>query len=123
MSYYYVVPKGDQISLAWDDEAEDIVFGGISWSGHFEHVTACREADERIAELENKLEGERAIRDQHRGQLAESNRKVYYGVMAHPDYGDDCALLARMGYTRRSDQNSGLTRPSLISVPVSGSQN
>ena len=123
MSYYYSLPKGNQISMAWEDEAKDDVFGGITWSGHFEVLTACRDADERIAELENRLNGERAIRDQYRAQLAETNRKVYYGVLAHPAHGDDCSLLARMGYTRRSDYNSGLTRPSLISVPVSGSQN
>ena len=123
MSYFYVVPKGVQISMAWEDEAKDTVFGGITWSGYFADVTACREADGRIAELENQLAGERAIRDQHRTQLAESNRKVYYGVLAHPEHGDDCSLLARMGYTRRSDYSSGLTRPALIQTPPTGSLN
>ena len=108
MSYFYVMPKGDQISLAWGDETKDTVFGGIAWSGHNADLAACQEADARISELENRLDGERAIRDQLRNQLGERNRKVYYGVLAHPDYGDDCPLLARMGYTRRSDQDSGL---------------
>ena len=30
MSYFYVMPKGDQISLAWGDETKDTVFGGIA---------------------------------------------------------------------------------------------
>ena len=123
MSYFYVMPKGDQISLAWGDETKDTVFGGIAWSGHNADLAACQEADARISELENRLDGERAIRDQLRNQLGERNRKVYYGVLAHPDYGDDCPLLARMGYTRRSDQDSDLTRPALISNPPTGSQN
>ena len=123
MSYFYVMPKGDQISLAWGDETKDTVFGGIAWSGHNVDLAACQEADARISELENRLDGERAIRDQLRNQLGERNRKVYYGVLAHPDYGDDCPLLARMGYTRRSDQDSGLTRPALISNPPTGSLN
>ena len=76
MSYYYSVPKGNQISIGWEDEAKDTVFGGISWSGHFADVSACRELDARIEELESRLDGERATRDQHRTQLAESNRKV-----------------------------------------------
>ena len=123
MSYYYSVPKGNQISIGWENEAKDTVFGGISWSGHFADVSACRELDARIEELESRLDGECATRDQHRTQLAESNRKVHYGVLAHPEHGDDCSLLARMGYTRRSDYNSGLTRPGLISNPPTGSQN
>jgi len=45
--------------------------------------------------------------------MAESNRKVYYGVMAHPEFGDDRPLLAQMGYTRRSDQDSGLSPPAV----------
>jgi hypothetical protein len=48
---------------------------------------------------------------------------VYYGVMAHPEFGDDCPLLAQMGYTRRSDQDSGLTRPALIHPLPTGSLN
>ena len=48
MSYYYSVPKGNQISIGWEDEAKDTVFGGISWSGHFADVSACRESDARI---------------------------------------------------------------------------
>ena len=27
MSYYYSVPKGNQISIGWEDEAKDTVFG------------------------------------------------------------------------------------------------
>ena len=59
MSYFYVMPKGDQISLAWGDETKDTVFGGIAWSGHNADLAACQEADARISELENRLDGER----------------------------------------------------------------
>ena len=114
MSDYYSVPKGEVISLAWGDGDEGVVFGGVTWSGHHANLLACQESDLRISELDSRLAGERAIRSQNRSQLAESNRKVYYGVMAHPEFGDDCPLLAQMGYTRRSDQDSGLTRPALI---------
>ena len=123
MSDYYPVPKGEVISLAWGDGDEGVVFGGVTWSGHHADLLACQESDLRISELDNRLAGERAIRSQNRSQLAESNRKVYYGVMAHPEFGDDCPLLAQMGYTRRSDQDSGLTRPALIHPLPTGSLN
>ncbi len=70
MSYYYSVPKGNQISIGWEDETKDTVFGGVSWSGHFADVSACRESDARIEELESRLDGERATRDQNRTQLS-----------------------------------------------------
>ncbi len=123
MSDYYSVPKGEVMSLAWGDGNADVVFGGVSWSGHHADLLACQDSDLRIAELESRLAGERATRSLNRSQLAESNRKVYYGVMAHPEFGDDCPLLAQMGYTRRSDQSSGLTRPALLQLPPTGSLN
>ena len=119
MSDYYSVPKGEVISLGWGDGDEGVVFGGVTWSGHHADLLACQESELRISELDSRLAGERAIRSQNRSQLAESNRKVYYGVMAHPEFGDDCPLLAQMGYTRRSD----LTRPALIHPLPTGSLN
>jgi hypothetical protein len=113
MSDYYSVPKGEVISLAWGDGDEGVVFRGVTWSGHHANLIACQESDLRISELDSRLVGERAIRSQNRSQLAESNRKVYYGVMAHPEFGDDRPLLAQMGYTRRSDQDSGLSPPAV----------
>ena len=122
MSNYYMVPKGDQISLGWADEANGVVFGGISWSGHFVDLTACHDSDARILALENRLEGECAMRAQNREKLNETNRKVYHGLLGHEDFGDDCPLLARWGYTRRSDQDSGLTRGT-SELPLSGTLN
>ncbi len=110
MSNYYMVPKSEQISLGWADEANGVVFGGISWSGHFAGLTACHDSDARILVLESRLEGERAQRGQNREKLNETNRKVYHALLGHEDFGEDCPLLARWGYTRRSDQDSGLTR-------------
>jgi len=121
MSDYYVVPKAEAISLAWGDGNEDVVFGGVTWSGHHADLLACQESDLRIAELESRLAGERAVRALNRSNMAESNRKVYYGVMAHPRFGEDSPLLAKMGYTRRSDRSSGLTRPAYLALPPSGS--
>ena len=122
MSNNYMVPKGEQISLGWADEASGVVFGGISWSGHFVDLTACHNSDVRILVLESQLAGERATRDQNREKLNGTNRKVYHGLLGHENFGDDCPLLARWGYTRRSDQDSGLTRGT-SELPLSGTLN
>lgn len=122
MSNAYIVPKAELISLGWGDAAKDVVFGGVSWSGHLADLTACLESDACIAGLESQLAGERAERDANRAKLAETNRKSHYGLLATPGYGEDYALLARWGYTRRSEQDSGLTRGTLEPVP-SGIQN
>ncbi len=122
MSNAYVVSKGEMISLGWADAAKDVVFGGVSWSGHYTALTACHDSDTRILQLENQLAGERATRDANRARLGESNRKVYLGLLGHENFGDDCSLLPRWGYTRRSDQDSGLTRGT-NEPPLSGVQN
>ena len=111
MSYNYIYHSAQKISLGWGDEAKDMPFGGLSWSGHHSGVTAYEEAVDRVAVLENELAGARVERDVKLADLGELNRKAHYGLLGDPNYGDDCPLIARWGYTRRSDRSSGLTRP------------
>ena len=111
MSYNYIYHSAQKISLGWGDEAKEVTFGGLSWSGHQSGVAAYEEAVDRVAVLENELAGARVERDVKLVDLGDLNRKAHYGLLGDPNYGDDCPLIARWGYTRRSDRSSGLTRP------------
>lgn len=111
MSYNYIYHSAQKISLGWGDEAKDIPFGGLSWSGHHSDVVAYEQAVDRVAVLENELAGARVERDVKLADLGDLNRMAHYGLLGDPNYGDDCSLVARWGYTRRSDRSSGLTRP------------
>ncbi|MEN9575804.1 MAG: hypothetical protein RL514_3659, partial [Verrucomicrobiota bacterium] len=40
----------------------------------------------------------------------EANQKVVNGVKGDPNFGDDCDLYEAMGYVRKSERKSGLSR-------------
>jgi len=110
MSYGYIYETAQKIQLGWADEASDVVFGGLSLSGHYSGLADYEQSVDRVAGLENELAGVRAERDMKLIKLGDANRQAYYGLLGTPSYGEDCTLLPRWGYTRRSDRSSGLTR-------------
>jgi hypothetical protein len=64
----------------------------------------------RIAELEDQLTQELAKRDNADDALAPKIQLVVAGVLADPTEGPDSALLEAMGYVRKSERKTGLTR-------------
>ena len=120
MSYNYIYHSAQKISLGWGDEAKEVAFGGLSWSGHQSGVIAYEEAVDRVAVLENELAGARVERDVKLTDLGDLNRQAHHGLLGTPGYGDDCPLYARWGFTRRSDRSSGLTRPAHSAPDQSG---
>jgi hypothetical protein len=112
MSYSYIYQSAQKITLGWGDEAKETPFGGLTWSGHFSGVATYEGALDRVAVLENELAGARVERDVKLVELGDLNRQAHYGLLGTPGWGDDCSLMARWGYIRRSDRSSGLTRSS-----------
>jgi len=51
MSYSYIYQSAQKITLGWGDEAKEIPFGGLTWSGHFSGVAAYEGALDRVAVL------------------------------------------------------------------------
>jgi hypothetical protein len=51
-------------------------------------------------------------RDDANGVTSDTNQKVVKGVVGDPNYGDDSNLYEAMGYVRKSERASGLTKKS-----------
>lgn len=95
---------------AWFEGAKDAVFNGISQGDFLNDITACAADDAAIADLEAEIKLKREARDDKYVALNEKRTKVGQGVVGSPEYGDDSPLYGAMGFVRKSERASGLTR-------------
>ena len=102
--------KIERMLNAWRTLAPDKTFAGLTLA-QFEAATAPSTAARRkIAALEAQLAEAYAERDRA-DEVSETRAKqVVAGVLADPTEGDDSALYGALGYTRASEQKTGLTR-------------
>ena len=108
-------PKSNQEKMekmlnAWRTLAPNKTFGGLTLPQFEAIVAPCQAARQKISNLEDQLTHE----INERGMLDEvflSNAQlVVNGVLADPTEGPDSSLYEAMGYTRKSERRSGLTR-------------
>jgi hypothetical protein len=99
-----------KIQNAWEQLAQEKVFGGMTLIQFRAIVARCTAARDRIDDLENQMT--QAITERENADEAGLNaaKLVTNGVRADPTEGDGSALYEAMGYTRPSDRKSGLHR-------------
>lgn len=95
---------------AWLEGAPTVKFMGI---GREDLFAKSKQADT----LENEIEDLRAqmkLKEELLGvvyyELNQMTVNVRNGVTGDPEFGDDSALYGAMGYVRKSERKSGLTR-------------
>ena len=111
MGSYQSIVTAENIHLGWSGCCPDTEFGGVTFQQHQSGLQAYHEVEAEVAWHENQLAGARAHRDLERETLNTLNQRCVHGLLSHPEHGDDSALYAQWGYTRRSERSSGLTRP------------
>ena len=102
--------KIERMINAWQTLAPDKSFGGMTLTQFEAAAAPAREARQRIDELEARLKQEIAARDAADAAFNAKAQLVVAGVLADPTEGPDSALYAALGYTRRSERRTGLTR-------------
>ena len=95
---------------AWFEGAPTVEFNGITQAAFLADITACAADDATIADLEAELKMKREVRDDKYAALNENRSKVGLGVAGSAAYGNDSPLYGAMGFVRKSDRASGLTR-------------
>ena len=102
--------KMERMLNAWETLAADKSFGGMTLAQFQAAAQPSRTARERIDDLEDQLK--QAITDRETADEAflAKAQLVVNGVLADPAHGDDSALYEAMGYKRKSERKSGLTR-------------
>ena len=90
--------------------APDKTFGGVTFPQLEAQVgksIAPRANIQRLEDEKKHLEATRDAEDIITMQYCEMIKK---GVIADPDFGDDSALYEALGFVRKSNRRSGLTR-------------
>ncbi len=95
---------------AWVEGAPAVVFNGIKQADFLAAIDAAAADDAAIADLEAELKMKRDVRDDKYKALDQQRSKVGQGVAGSPDYGNDSPLYGAMGFVRKSEKKSGLTR-------------
>ena len=109
--------KLQQILNAWSALAPAKSFGGMTLAAFQAAVTAAQEARQRIDDVEAQLTAAIATRDNADEVGLSKTELVVNGVRADPTEGPDSPLLAEMGYIRKSERKSGLTRKKQTPLP------
>ena len=100
----------ERILNAWETLAPAKSFGGMTLT-QFQAIAApAQEARRRIADLEDQLTQAINDRDTADQTFARQAQLAVNGVLADPTEGPDSSLYEAMGYTRKSERKSGLSR-------------
>ena len=95
---------------AWTEGAKSVDFNGIARSAFGTDIDNAAAADDDIDTMEAQLKLKREVRDDMYTALDENRSKVGQGVAGNAAYGDDSPLYGAMGFVRKSEKKSGLTR-------------
>ena len=95
---------------AWETLAPDKSFGGMALPQFRALAQIALDARARIEVLEDQTKQAKAERDNADEDFNERAELVINGVRADPTEGPDSALYEAMGYKRKSERRSGLTR-------------
>ena len=95
---------------AWETLAPDKSFGGMTLAQFRAATQPSMDARQRIDDLEDQLKQALADRDRADEDLLAKAQLVVNGVIGDPTEGPDSALYEAIGYTRKSERRTGLTR-------------
>jgi hypothetical protein len=102
--------KMERMINAWETLAFDKTFGGLTLPQFKATAQPAQAARQRLEDLEAQLKQALTDREEADEAFMAKARLVVSGVLADPTEGEDSALYAAFGYTRKSERRSGLTR-------------
>lgn len=102
--------KIQQILNAWRDLASLKSFGGMTLNQFEAKVQPSFDARLQVAQIENQLAQAINVRDDADEVSLDTIQLVVNGVIGDPQEGPNSALYEAMGYTRKSERKTGLTR-------------
>jgi hypothetical protein len=109
--------KMNTILNAWQTLAPAKSFGGMTLVQFQGFAAPAQAARQTIADLEDQMTHAINARDAADEVFAAKAQLAVNGVLADSTEGPDSSLYEAMGYTRKSERKSGLTRKGSGSVP------
>ncbi len=106
---------------AWETLAADKSFGGMTLAQFRTEINASHETREELRILESQLQAKLIERENADAKSLRLIQLVVNGVIGDPTEGPDGDLYEAMGYVRKSQRKSGLTRKKKTTAePVGG---
>ena len=102
--------KYDKVEAAWKDLAPGETFGGMTLAQFQARIAPSKDEREVLDQLDNQMKEHITGRDGADIVSMNGVELVVNGVIGNPDFGPDSAHPEAMGYIRKSDRKSGLTR-------------
>ena len=99
-----------KVEDAWAKQAPDAVFGGMTLTQFRTSIKPSKDTRKTVKDLEDALVVAQNNRDTADTGTMAAVDLVVKGVVGDPTFGDDSALYEGMGYIRKSQRKSGLTR-------------
>lgn len=99
----------NEMSAGWE-QAAGVEFNGIKKADFDADRAAALAVEDEIEDDEAALKAKKDRRDDMYKNLDSKRTKVGQGVAGNPDYGDDSPIYGAMGFVRKSERKSGLTR-------------
>lgn len=90
--------------------APEKTFGGVNLSSFTTQVGKSMTPRKRLDEIKDEEKEQEVIRDTEDVNTSKMCEMIKNGVVADPDFGDDSALYEALGFVRKSNRKSGLTR-------------
>ena len=95
---------------AWAEGAPDVEFGGEQQADFAADITAAANAEHELADILAQADMKRTEISDRYSRINDKSNNVANGVRGDKNYGEDSALYGGMGFKRKSDRASGLTR-------------
>ncbi len=111
--------KMDKIITAWETLAPNAVFGGITLDEYKAIVVPCKTKRKELAVIEDQRTAIIDERDDADEVGLNKGALVVNGVIGDPNFGPNSPLYEAMGYVRKSERKSGLTRKKKV-APTDG---
>lgn len=108
----------EKIESALKQLAPAAKFGAINTPDFTVQVQLSRDARAVIIDLENQLKAANNSRDDVDAESLRQAQLIVNGVVGDPLYGPDSSLYETMGFVRKSERRSGLTRKKTESTPT-----
>ena len=106
----YNEKKMMEILNAWRTLAADKTFGDMTFAQYETQVNKSLAPRQRLIEIEDEKIEQQTLRGSEDETTLGKVELIVAGVIADPAFGSDSALYEAMGYIRKSDRKSGLTR-------------
>ena len=95
---------------AWETLRPNKSFGGMTLAQFKAGVKHSLDVREELRVLESQIQSKKVERDSADAESVRLMQLVSYGVAGDPEEGPDSDLYEALGYTRKSERKTGLTR-------------